>query len=110
MEKRFSQMTEYELRQEIASLNDKAKKAEQMGMINELAVYERKITMAKSYLLNPEDFKPGETYVINDGEETLFTISYMNGIFAWGYRKGKENEEEAFPIALLINKMSEKTT
>lgn len=102
MEKRYSQMTEYEIRQEIAVLNDKAKKAEQMGMVNELAVYERKIVMAKSYLLNPDDFHPGETYEINDGEGTMFKISYMNGVFAWGFREGNEKEEEAFPIALLI--------
>ncbi|MFN7252853.1 MAG: YfhH family protein [Anaerobacillus sp.] len=102
MEKRYSQMSEYEIRQEITLLNDKAKKAEQMGMVNELAVYERKIVMAKSYLLNPDDYNAGETYEINDGEGTIFKISYMNGIFAWGYREGNEKEEEAFPIALLI--------
>jgi hypothetical protein len=102
VEKRYSQMSEYEIRQEITLLNDKAKKAEQMGMVNELAVYERKIVMAKSYLLNPDDFHAGETYEINDGEGTIFKISYMNGIFAWGYREGNEKEEEAFPIALLM--------
>lgn len=104
MEKRYSEMTEHELRQEITTLNDKAKKAEQMGMVNELAVYERKALMAKSYLLDPADYKPGESYELNDGEGTKFTISYMNGIFAWGYREGsdRQKEEEAFPIALLI--------
>ncbi|MCT8136931.1 YfhH family protein [Anaerobacillus sp. CMMVII] len=107
MEKRYSQFSEHELRQEITHLNDKAKKAEQMGMVNELAVYERKIVMAKSYLLNPDDFQPGESYELNDGEGTIFKISYMNGIFAWGHRQGNENrEEEAFPIALLVNKMN----
>ncbi|WP_211272935.1 YfhH family protein [Anaerobacillus alkalidiazotrophicus] len=105
MEKRYSQMTEFELHQEITKLNDKSKKAEQMGMINELAVYERKITMARSYLLNhPDDFKAGETYELNDG--SLFHISHMNGIFAWGFRIGNENEEEAFPISLLLRKVN----
>ncbi len=42
MEKRYSQMTEHEIRTAIAELNEKAKKAEQMGMVSELAVYERK--------------------------------------------------------------------
>lgn len=102
MEKRYSEMSEYELRQEITNMNDKAKKAEQMGMVNELAVYERKIAMAKAYLLNPEEFKSGETYEINDGEGSLFTISYMNGIFAWGYKDNNLNKEEAFPISMLI--------
>lgn len=105
VEKRFSQMTEFEVRQEIIKFNDKAKKAEQMGMGNELAVYERKISLAKSYLLNPADFKAGETYELNDGEASLFKISYMNGVFAWGYRDSNETEEEAFPISILVRKI-----
>lgn len=107
MEKRYSEFTEYELRQEITTLNDKARKAEQMGMINELAVYERKIALAKSYLLNPEDFKAGETYELQGDASSLFKISYMNGVFAWGYRVGNEKEEEAFPISMLIRKVDE---
>ena len=53
-------MSPYELQQEIAMLHEKARKAEQLGMVNEFAVLERKSIMAKSYLLNPEDFKPGK--------------------------------------------------
>ena len=37
-------------------LHEKARKAEQMGMVNEFAVYERKAVLAKAYLLNPDDF------------------------------------------------------
>ncbi|MBY6273504.1 MAG: DUF1811 domain-containing protein, partial [Bacillaceae bacterium] len=51
MEKRYSEMTEYELKQEIARLKEKARKAEQMGMINEYAVWERKAAMAEAYLM-----------------------------------------------------------
>jgi len=98
-------MNEFEIRQEIIKFNDKAKKAEQMGMINELAVYERKITLAKSYLLNPKDFKAGETYQLNDDGASLFKITYMNGVFAWGYRNSNETEEEAFPISVLVKKI-----
>ena len=98
-EKRYSEMSEFELRQEISYLNEKAKKAEQMGMVSEFAVYERKIVMAKAYLLSPEDFKPGETYVLTEGDD-VFEVSYLNGYFAWGYRNGR-NELEAVPISLL---------
>lgn len=52
-EKRYSEMSVYELQQEIARLNEKARKAEQLGMVNEYAVLERKATMAKAYLLGP---------------------------------------------------------
>jgi hypothetical protein len=101
-EKRYSEMSEYELNQEIAGLRDKARKAEQMGMISELAVYERKIAMAKSYMLNPDDFKPGEIYQIDGDPGALFKIDYMNGVFAWGARVNGDGSEEALPISLLI--------
>ncbi|MFC5713262.1 YfhH family protein [Thalassorhabdus alkalitolerans] len=99
MERRFSEMSEHEIRQEIANLNEKAKKAEQMGMVSEFAVYERKKVMAEAYLLNPQDYKPEERYNIK-GEGGVFVISYMNGVFAWGYRDGND-ELEALPISLL---------
>lgn len=101
-EKRYSEMTEYELNQEIAGLRDKARKAEQMGMGSELAVYERKIAMAKSYMLNPNDFKPGEIYGIEGDPGAYFKIAYMNGVFAWGARLNGEGREEALPISLLL--------
>lgn len=101
-EKRYSEMTEYELNQEIAGLRDKARKAEQMGMGSELAVYERKISMAKSYMLNPDDFKPGEIYQIEGDPGSYFKIDYMNGVFAWGSRLNGDGKEEALPISLLV--------
>ncbi|WP_183183836.1 YfhH family protein [Anoxybacteroides voinovskiense] len=101
-QKRYSEMTEYELKQEIAHLTEKARKAEQMGMVNELAVYERKIAMAKAYLLNPEDFRPGDIYEIDGDPGSVFKIRYLNGVFAWGYRLTGDGSEEALPISLLI--------
>lgn len=100
-EKRYSTMTTYELQQEIAALNEKARKAEQMGMVNEFAVLERKVIMAKSYLLNPYDFKPGEIYQIEGDPGAYFKIEYMNGIFAWGFRLNGSKGEEALPISML---------
>ncbi|GGD02312.1 hypothetical protein GCM10007216_36300 [Thalassobacillus devorans] len=112
MERRYSDMSIEELRREIGELTDKARKAEQMGMVNEYAVYERKIIMAKSYMLNPADFKPGEEYQIDGDPAHNFRIVYMNGTFAWGYRlndqgeKVSEEEEEALPISMLGKKMN----
>lgn len=100
-EKRYSTMTTYELQQEIASLNEKARKAEQMGMVNEFAVLERKVIMAKSYLLNPDDFSPGEIYEIDGDPGVYFKIDYMNGVFAWGSRLNGSKGEEALPISML---------
>ncbi|MCD7036378.1 YfhH family protein [Metabacillus sp. GX 13764] len=94
-------MSEYELKTEIGGLKEKARKAEQLGMINEFAVLERKIAMAKAYLLNPEDYKPGETYGIEGDPGEKFVIHYMNGVFAWGHRESTADNEEALPISML---------
>ncbi|WP_371018516.1 YfhH family protein [Pseudalkalibacillus sp. JSM 102089] len=103
MEKRFSDMSEQEIRNEIALLSEKARRAEQMGMVNEFAVHERRIALAKSYLLNPDDFIPGHKYEIDGDPGSTFIIDYMNGTFAWGNRDGSD-EIEAFPISMLIQK------
>jgi hypothetical protein len=100
-DKRYSQMSEYELRQEISMLHEKARKAEQMGMVNEFAVLERKAVMAKAYLLDPEVYKPGEICEIEGDPGSFFKIDYLNGVFAWGYRLDGSGKEEALPISML---------
>jgi Protein of unknown function (DUF1811) len=100
MEKRFSEMTELEIRAEIASLRAKAQKAEQMGMVSEYAVHERKIAMAKCYLLDPASIETGKEYAIQGDPGSTFSVLYLNGIFAWGY-KNKQSTLEALPISVL---------
>lgn len=100
-EKRYSQLTEYELRQEIAKLREQARKAEQLGMVNEFAVLERKVLMAQAYLLNPDSFSPGEIYELEGDPGQYFKIDYLNGVFAWGYRLKGDGKEEAVPISML---------
>lgn len=100
-EKRYSQMTEHELRQEIASLRERARKAEQLGMVNEFAVLERKAVMAQAYLYDPASFKPGEIYELEGDPGQYFKIDYLEGVFAWGYRLKGEGKEEAVPISML---------
>ncbi|KHD85228.1 YfhH family protein [Heyndrickxia ginsengihumi] len=101
MEKRYSEMNEFELKQEIAQLMEKARKAEQLGIVNEFAVLERKILMAKAYLLNPADFKQGEVYQIDGDPGSYFKIDYIDGVFAWGYRLSGGQPQEALPISML---------
>ncbi|OLN21353.1 hypothetical protein BTO30_15440 [Domibacillus antri] len=100
-EKRYSEMSEVELKQEIARLREKARKAEQLGIVNEFAVYDRRATMAQAYLLNPDDFKPGKLYELTTDPGHYFKIEYMNGVFAWGYRLNGDGKEEGIPISLL---------
>lgn len=98
---RYSKMTQHELNQEIASLKEKARKAEQLGMVNEFAVLERKAVMAQAYLMNPADFIPGEIYHIEGDPGSYFKVDYLNGVFAWGYRLNGNGKEEALPISML---------
>ena len=99
--KRYSEMSEYELHKEIRELKEKATKAEQMGMINEYEVLTRKMAMAKAYMADINDFQVGETYELLEEPNVYFTITYFNGVFAWGYREGKQREEAGIPISLL---------
>ncbi|WP_100489040.1 YfhH family protein [Sporolactobacillus pectinivorans] len=100
MEQRFSEMTPFELTQKIGAFTDQARKSEQLGMVSELAVYERKIDMARAYLMDPEDFKSGQTYFVRD---LAFKIHHMKGILAWGGFEGSE-KLYAYPISLLKKK------
>lgn len=96
-------MSKSELQQEIAQLREKGRKAEQLGMVNEYAVLERKAVMAEAYLRNPADYKKGELYEIHGDPGQYFKIDYLNGVFAWGYRLNGDGREEALPISLLLN-------
>ena len=100
-EKRYSEMDEHELRNEIGRLKEKARKAEQLGMINEYAVYQRKVVMAQSYLVDLKSIEPGEIYRIEGDEGMFFHVDYLKGRFAWGYRLGGEQAVEALPVAML---------
>lgn len=100
-EKHYSNMTEHELRTEIANLREKARKAEQLGMINEFAVHQRKMTMVESYLIDPSSIETGEIYRIEGDEGMFFQVDYLKGRFAWGHRLGGDLAAEALPISML---------
>ncbi|MFC7064218.1 YfhH family protein [Halobacillus seohaensis] len=106
MERRYSEYSYGELHSEVAELTEKARKAEQFGMVNEYAVYERKIIMAKAYMMDPKEFEPRTVYQIEGDPAHTFYVEYMNGVFAWGYRinltgQRAGDKEEALPISML---------
>ncbi len=109
VEKRYSEFTVEELRQEVAALKEKAQKAEQLGNVSEFAIHERKIQMALAYMMNPEEFVAGETYELQQDPGHTFKISYINGRFAWGNRINllgdTVEKQEAIPISLLGKKL-----
>lgn len=101
IEKKYSAMSEVELRQEIANLLEKGRKASQLGHVNEFAVFERKAIMAQAYLVDPADYQPGEMYRIEGDPGVFFQIDYLKGRFAWGYRLSGEKFIEALPLSML---------
>lgn len=100
-EKNYAAMTEQELRDEIAMLKEKSRKAEQLGIVNEYAVYERKALMAAAYLVDLDTIIPGEMYRIDGAPGEFFKVDRLKGRFAWGHRLGSERYEEALPVSIL---------
>ncbi|WP_202080972.1 YfhH family protein [Caldalkalibacillus salinus] len=96
---RYSDMTKDELYAEMQRLIGEARKKEQAGFISEANILEQKYYMAKSYLLPPEEIHKGQSYGVA-GEKGVFTVRYLNGVFAWGTLEGDE-EEVGFPIGRL---------
>ena len=99
MEKRLSDLSKYELEQEIQALHERKRKAEQMGMVSEIEVVLRRIAIAESYLIDPSSFRPGETYVVNYNDRP-FRLKFVNGIMGWGTFEG-DMTERAIPLSEL---------
>lgn len=92
---RYREMTKEQLLQEVDKLLLEMEKAE---FPSQKEMLERKIWIAKSYMLTPEHFRPG-TYRVEGHSET-FELSYVNGIMAWGTMGS--DEEASFPISMLV--------
>ncbi|GGK27992.1 hypothetical protein GCM10010965_21070 [Caldalkalibacillus thermarum] len=96
---RMSDMSREELEREMQRLLAEARKKEQAGFISEANVLEQKFYMAKSYLMDPAEIKIGGKYRVA-GEEGIFTVEYLNGVFAWG-KLDTSPEKRGFPIGRL---------
>ncbi|MEN2768286.1 YfhH family protein [Ornithinibacillus xuwenensis] len=111
MNYRYSDLSIEQLRTEIGKLKEQAQKAEQLGNVSEVAVFERKMQVALAYTLNPGDYEADSTYELRTDPGHRFRINYLNGVFAWGHRINLLNEEyekeEAIPISLLGKKIME---
>ena len=102
MDNNYASMTEQQLREEIAMLKEKARKAEALGIVNEYAVYERRALMAAAYLVDLSTIIPGEMYRLDGSPGEFFVVDRLKGRFAWGYRLGGNKFEEALPVSILL--------
>lgn len=96
---RMSEMSREELEREMQRLWAQAKKKERAGFFSEANVLEQKFYMAKSYLMDPSQIEIGGQYRVA-GEEGIFTVQYLNGVFAWG-QLDSDPEKRGFPIGRL---------
>lgn len=101
----YSDYTIEQLREELGKLVEKSQKAEQLGEVSKVEIYERKIQIVSSYMMNPDEFKPGNVHKLKGDPGYTFKINFIEGIMAWGHRinlLGQQVErEEALPISLL---------
>ena len=97
----MSEMSEQELRYEIQTFKEKMRKAEMNGIMNEYNVYQGKVIVAESYLIDRNKVEIGKIYKLNDGSEQYFKVERLKGVFAWGFRIKSSEPEEGLPLALL---------
>ena len=62
------------------------RKAEMNGIMNEYDVYQSKVNIAESYLVDRTKVVLGRMYKLNDGSDQYFKVERLKGVFAWGYR------------------------
>ena len=96
-DKKLSEMSEQELRHEIQTYKEKMRKAE----MNEYDVYQSKVIIAESYLVDRTKVVLGRMYKLNDGSDQYFKVERLKGVFAWGYKINSKTPEEGLPLALL---------
>lgn len=99
--KRLSDMNRQEIFHEIQTYKEKMRKAEMNGIMNEYDVYQNKVVIAESYLVDPEDVELGKIYALLDGSDDYFKVERLKGVFAWGYRLNSTSFEEGLPLSLL---------
>lgn len=109
MKKRYRDSSQSELEEELRDLKDKLEKATKEENSTYCKIYERKIEIVQSYMLNPANYLPNEIYTLKKDPGYTFKIDEISGIIAWGYRINlldeMSDEREAFPIALLGEKV-----
>lgn len=95
----FSRMSAEELTDEIERLQQAEARARSLSQMNEIAVIQRQIQFARSYLRNPAEIVPGHWYRV-EREQVPFQVDYLNGVMAWGTYEAS-SMQEAVPIGIL---------
>ena len=97
-QKKLSEMSEQELRHEIQTYKEKMRKAEMNGILNEYDVYQSKVIVAESYLVDRNQIELGRIYQLNDGSDQYFKVERLKGIFAWGFELKVVNPKKDYQL------------
>lgn len=102
-----------QLKNEKDVLKAKLEEAERLKQKNYIAVYKRKIEIVESYMLDQNQFQPGDKHRLKDDPNHLFEIDEISGVVAWGYRIDKNTYEQIDKkdtIAKLLTLLGEKVS
>ena len=83
-QKKLSEMSEPELRHEIQLYKEKMRKAEMNGILNEYDVYQSKVIVAESYLVDRKKIEIGKIYKLTDGSNQYFKSRKIKRYFCVG--------------------------
>ncbi len=98
--KLLSEMSREELVTEMVWCQDEGKKVLEDGLTNQYQVLEQRYSLAKSYLMDPNDIDLHATYGLQNNTN-LFIVNHLRGVFAYGKVLG-EAEERGYPIGMLV--------
>lgn len=95
-QKKLSEMSEPELRHEIQLYKEKMRKAEMNGILNEYDVYQSKVIVAESYLVDRKKIEIGKIYKLTDGSNQYFKVERLKGILRGGLDLIAMNPKKAY--------------
>ena len=96
VQKKLSEMSEQELRHEIQTYKEKMRKAEMNGIMNEYDVYQSKVIIAESYLVDRNKVEIGKIYKLNDGSEQYFKVERLKGVLLGGSELKVVNQKKVY--------------
>jgi len=81
-------MNREELRREIERLEEEMRRARRNGFESELEILRQRINLAKSYLTDPNQIRPGAKYEV-EGSDKPFFVEYLRGGHGLGALGGR---------------------
>lgn len=111
MSHHYKRYTLDQLKEEESILKENLMEAEQQQHTKFIAVYQRKIEIVQSYMLDQSKFKAGDLFELESTPDHLFEIDEMSGVIAWGYLIDPKTQMKIDPtnrIAKLLVLLGEK--